>query len=107
VSGDVSEEMCKQNSRGKARQQATRDGFGRALCTKARSNLPELPNTPFTFMIPLVLNGKNMVLAPNQLQASYTNVRHREELVDYINKNGRPKEPYILRSMFKCILVQD
>jgi len=54
-----------------------------------------------------VLNGKDMELAPNQLQASYTDVRHWEELVDFIDKNGGPKEPNILTSMFKCTLEQD
>jgi len=58
-------------------------------------------------MIHWVSNGKDMVLAPKQLQASYTDVRHWEELVDFIDKTGRPKEPYILRSMFKCGLEQD
>jgi len=48
-----------------------------------------------------------MVLAPKQLQASYTDVRHWEELVDFIDKNGGPKELYILRSIFKCTLEQD
>jgi hypothetical protein len=42
---------------------------------KVRSNLPELPNITCTVMIHLVLNGKDMVLAPKQLQASYTDVR--------------------------------
>jgi hypothetical protein len=74
---------------------------------KARSNLPELPNTTFTVMISWVSNGKDMVLAPKQLQASYTDVRHWEELVDFIDKNGGPKEPYVLKSMFKCTLEQD
>jgi len=40
VGGDVSEEMCKRNSRGdekgKARQQATSDGFGRARGQKGK-----------------------------------------------------------------------
>ena len=48
-----------------------------------------------------------MVLAPKQLQASYTDVRHWEELVDFINKISGPKEPYIFTSMFKCTLEQD
>jgi len=61
---------------------------------KVRSNLPELPNTTFTVMIHWVWNGKDMVLASKQLQASYTDVRHWEELGDFINKNGSPKEPH-------------
>ena len=55
-------------------------------------------------MINWVSNGKDMVLAPKQLQALYTDVRHWEKLVVFINKNSSPKEPYILRSMFQCTL---
>ena len=47
-----------------------------------------------------------MVLAPKQLQASYTDVRHSELPLDFIDKNGGQKEPYILTSMFKCTLEQ-
>jgi len=74
---------------------------------KVRSNLPELPNTTFTVIIHWLSNCKDMVLSPKQLQASYTDVRHWEELVDFIDKNGGPIEPYIPRSMFKCTLEQD
>jgi len=73
---------------------------------KARSNLPELPNTTFTVMIHWVSNCNDMVLAPKQLQASYTDVRHWEVLVDIIDKHGGPKEPYILTSMFKCTKLE-
>jgi len=101
VGGDVFKEMCKRNLRGEekgmARQQATGNRFGRACGQKARSNLRELPNTTFTVMIHWVSNRKDMVLAPKQLQASYTDVRHWEELVDFINKNGGPKDPYIFK----------
>ena len=73
----------------------------------SRSNLPELPNTTFTVMIHWVSNCKDMVLAAKQPQASYSDVRHWEELVDFIDKNRGPKQPYILPSMFKCTLAQD
>jgi len=53
-----------------------------------------------------VSNGNDIVLSPNQLQAAYTDVRHWDELIDIININGRPTEPYILTSMFKCTLEQ-
>jgi len=53
-----------------------------------------------------VSNGNDFVLSPNQLQAAYTDVRHWDELIDFINKNGRPSEPYILTSKFKCTLEQ-
>jgi len=58
-------------------------------------------------MIHWLSNGKDMVLASKQLEVSYTDVKHWEELVDFIDKNGGPKEPYILRSMFKRTLEQD
>jgi len=58
-------------------------------------------------MIRWVVNCKDMVLTPKQLEASYTDVRHWEKLVDFIAKNGSPKEPYILKSMFKYTLEQD
>ena len=81
--------------------------MGEHVGQDARSNLPELPNTSFIVGIRWVSNGKDMVLAPKQLQASYTDVRDWEELIDFINKNGGPKEPYILTLMFKCTLEQD
>jgi hypothetical protein len=81
--------------------------LGTRASKKARSYLPELPNITFMVTIHWVSNGKDMVLAPKQLQASYTDVRHWEEFVDYIDKNGGLKEPYIVRSMFKCSLEQD
>jgi hypothetical protein len=73
----------------------------------ARSNLPDLPNTTFKVMIHWVSNGQDVVLAPKQLQASYIDVRHWEELVHFIEKNGGLKVPFILRSMFKCTSEQD
>ena len=111
MGGDVINEMCKGNSGGeenrKARQPATGDGFGRAREQNGESTLPKLPNTTFMVVISWVSNGKDMVLAPKQLQASYTDVRHWEELIDFIDKNGGPKEPYIMTSMFKGTLEQD
>jgi hypothetical protein len=54
-----------------------------------------------------VSNGKDFVRAPKQLPVLYTDATHWEELVDFINKNGGPKQPYILTSMFKCTLEPD
>jgi hypothetical protein len=48
--------------------------LGEHTIKQARTNLPELPNTSFMVVICLVSNGKDMVLAPKQLQASYTDV---------------------------------
>jgi len=33
-------------------------------------------------------------------------LRHREELIDFIDKNGCPKESYIPTLRFKCTLEQ-
>jgi len=61
----------------------------------------------FMVMIQWVLNGTGMVLAAKQLHTSYTDVRHWEELVDFIDKNGCPKEQFISPSLFQCTLEQD
>ena len=78
--------------------------LGERSGSKVSSNRRELPNPKFTVMIHWVSNGKDMVLAPKHLQALYTDVRHWEELVDFIDKNGGPKEPYILTSMLPVYL---
>jgi hypothetical protein len=41
------------------------------------------------------------------LEAAYTDERHWEELIDFINKNGCPKEPYTVTFRFKFTLEQD
>jgi len=81
--------------------------LGEHTSKKARCNLLKLPNTTFMVVICWVLNGKDMVQAPKQLQVSYTDVRNWEELIDFIDKNGGPKEPYIMTLMFKYTLEQD
>jgi hypothetical protein len=40
------------------------------------------------------------------LQASYTDVRHWEELIDFIEHNCSPKEPYSPPAIYKCNLTQ-
>jgi hypothetical protein len=97
-------EMRKKESRGNMRPWTD---LAECPGKKARSTLPELPNTMFTAMITWVSNGKDIFLAQKQLQASYTGVRHWVVLVDFIEKNGDPKEPYVLKSMFKCTFEQD
>jgi hypothetical protein len=81
--------------------------LGECASKKARSNLPEFPNTTFMAVICLVSNGKDIFLSPNQLQAAYTDVRQWEELIDFINKNRRPKEPYTLTSRFRCTFKKE
>jgi hypothetical protein len=74
---------------------------------KARCNRPELRNTTFVVAIRQVLNGNNDQTSSMQLQASYTNVRHREELIHFIEQNCSPKEPYCLTVIYKCNLSQE
>lgn len=70
----------------------------------ARSFLTILANKMFIIVLCLVSNGKDLVLSAEQLQVSDTDVRQSEELVDFMDKNSGPKEPFILRLMFECIL---
>jgi hypothetical protein len=66
---------CKiQEVRKKGRRCNTRPATDVGECggQKVRCNLPELPNTTFTVMIHWLSNRKDMVQAPKQLQASYT-----------------------------------
>jgi hypothetical protein len=42
-----------------------------------------------------------------QLQASYTDVRHWEELINFIEKEFGLKKPYCLTALYKCNLMQE
>jgi len=81
--------------------------LGEGLGNMTRSHLPQWRKTMIMVVIRWVSIGKDMVLAPKQLQAMCTDVRQWEELIDFIDKNRGPKEPYILTSMFKCTMVPD
>ena len=72
----------------------------------ARCNLPKLPNTTFMVVICRVQNSNNDKTPSMQLQALYTDVGHWEELIDFIEQNCGPKEPYCLTTIYKCNLTQ-
>jgi hypothetical protein len=72
----------------------------------ARGNVPELPNTTFMVVIRRVPNGNNDPTSSVQFQASYTDVRHWEQLIEFIKKNCCPKEQYCLTAQYKCNLTQ-
>jgi hypothetical protein len=93
-------EIREARTKGKRGNKRPATDLGGRASKKARSKLPELPNSTFMVMICRVSNGKDIILSPNQLQAAYTDVRHWEELIDFINKNRRPKEPYTLTLRF-------
>ena len=73
----------------------------------ARVNIPELPNTTFMVVIRRVSNDTNDQTSSIQRQASYTDVRRWEELIDFIEKNCCPKEPYFLTAIYICNLTQE
>ena len=54
-----------------------------------------------------VLNSNNDPTSSMKFQPSYTDVRHLEELIDFIEKNYSPKEPYCLTALYKCNLTQE
>jgi hypothetical protein len=81
--------------------------LGESASKKATSNLPELPNTTCMVVICWMSNGKDIILSPNELQATYTDVIHQEELINFINNNGHRKEPYTLLTRSKCTLEKN
>ena len=54
-----------------------------------------------------VPNGNNDQTSRMQLQALYTDVRHWEEVIDFIEQNCCPKEPYHLTALYICNLTQE
>jgi len=81
--------------------------LGERAGKKVRGNVTELPNTTFMVVICSVPNGNNDLTFSMQLQASYTDVRHWEELIDFIEKNSGPKEPYCVTVIYKFNLTQE
>jgi hypothetical protein len=54
-----------------------------------------------------VPNGNNDQLSSMQLQASYPDVRHWDELIDFIEHHCCPKEPYCLTALCKINLTKE
>jgi len=81
--------------------------FGEHAGNKARGNLAVLPNTPFMVVIHRVPMGINDQTSSMQLQALYTDVRHWEELIDFIEQNCSPKMSHCLTAIYKCNLMQE
>jgi len=52
-------------------------------------------------------NGTNDQTSSMQLQASYSDLEHWEELIDFIEHNCSLKEPYCLTAINKCNLTQE
>ena len=96
-------------SRKKGRQGNKRPATDLGECAgkKARGNVPELPNTTFMVVILRVPNSDTDATSSMQFQASYTDVMHWEELIDFIENNCCLKEPKCLTALYNCNLTQE
>ena len=74
--------------------------LGECPGNNVRGNQPVLPETTCIIVICWVPNGNNDETSSNQLQASYTDVRHWVELIDFIETNCGPTEPYCLTAFY-------
>jgi hypothetical protein len=97
-------EVTKKERRSKTRLVTN---LGQLAGIHARGTVPKLPNTTFIVVICRVPNSNNNQTSSIQFQALYTDVRHWEELVDFIEKNCSLKEPYYLTALFKWNLTQE
>jgi len=100
-------EVGKVRKKGRPGNKTPGTDLGQCMGKKVRSNLPELPNITFMVVICRMSNGRNEQTSSMQLQASYPDVRHWEEMIDFIEKNCRPIEPYFLTVLYKWNLTQD
>jgi len=73
---------------------------------QGRGNLPDLLNATFIVVIRQVPNGNNDQTSSMHLQGSYTDVRHWEELIDFIEQNCSPKQPYSMTEIYIISLTQ-
>jgi hypothetical protein len=74
---------------------------------QAGGNLPQWPISTFMVVIHRVPNGNNNQTSSMQHQTSYTDVRHYEVLIDFIEQSCCPKEPYYLTALYRCNLTQE
>jgi hypothetical protein len=89
--GTKVKKVKKKGSRGNKRPATD---LGERQGNTARGNVPEIPNTAFTVVICRVLHGNNDPTSSMRFQASYTDVRHWEELIHFIKKDCSWKEPH-------------
>ena len=81
--------------------------LGERAGNKARGNARELPNSTFMIVIPREPNCTNDQTPSMQLQASYSDVRHREALIDFIEQNCSPQEPYCLNAIYTWNMMRE
>ena len=100
-------EVRKARKKGRRGNKLPATDLGERVGKTARGNVPELPNSTLMVVIRQVPNGNNDPTSSMQFQASYTDVRHWEELFDFTEKNCGPKERYCLTALYKCTLTQE
>jgi len=54
-----------------------------------------------------VSNGNDNLISPNQRQSSYTDRRHRENMIVFVNNKECPMQPSILSIMLECAFKHD
>ena len=84
----------------RVRRQGRKDGEATSdqqrIWHRAQAVIRELPNTTFMVVIRRIPNGNRDQTSSTQLQASYTDVWHWEELFVIIEQHCGPEEPYYL-----------
>jgi len=84
----------------KARQQVTSDGFERAHRDKRQEATSQSYQIPHSWLWFTECPNAMITWCAQSSPSLYIAVRHWEELIDFIDKNVGPKEPYILTSPF-------
>jgi hypothetical protein len=70
----------------------------------ATGNLPGMQNTTFMVVFRRLPNGNNDHTSSMQLQALYTDLTHWAELIDFVEQNCNPEEPYSLTAIIQMQL---
>jgi hypothetical protein len=100
-------EVWQARKKGRRGNKQSATDLGERMGNKARSIVSGLPSTTFMVVIHRVPNGKDDKTSCMQVQASYTDVRHWEELIDFIEKMSGAKEPYCMTALYRCNLMQE
>jgi len=100
-------EVWEARKKGRRSNKRPATDLGERTGKKVKGNIPESPNTTFMVVIRQVPNSNNDPTSSNQFQPLYPDVRYWEELIDFIQKNCSPTEPYCLTVLYKCNLTQE
>jgi len=104
---EIASEVCDGRIKGRRGYKRPETDLGERAGKPVRGNVLQLRNTAFMVVIRWVPNGNNDQTSSNELWDDYTDVRHWEELIDFIKKNCCPNKPYYLTAIFKCNLMPE